>query len=368
MRLTNIIISSVLYASLLSACTHGDEGATAQRQVADVDVPTGTASTRQVPTTSQFDGVIEAISQSTVSAQTSGRIITLPFDVGDSVAAGDEIVRITSSEQGSRVDAAQSALAEALARRNEAEQAFTRAQDVYARKLISKADFDRVAANRDAARAQTESARANLSAAREALKYTVVRAPYAGTVLERHVRLGEVVAPGSPLMTGVSLDNLRVVVNVPQAHIASLRNEKKAQVILEDGSIITPTIIRIPMAADATTHSFRVRLELPKDAPSVLPGALVKVAFTEGQQESIVVPDSAVVRRGELTALYVQAPSGLLRLRYVRLGPTLVDGGVVVAAGLDVGEKILLDPVRAAAAYKNQVFVPTPAEQGSTHE
>ncbi len=357
MRLLTFSLAGALMLGALPACTEPAETVAVARKPVPAALTTIQAEMRDLPRSSRFDGTVEAISQSTVSAQTSGRIIALPFDVGDRVEAGDEIVRITSSEQGARVDAAQSALAEATARLKEAEQAFTRAEDVYRRKLISQSEYDRVVANRAAARAQVQTARANLNGAREALKYTVVRAPYAGTVLERHVRLGESVGPGTPLMTGVSLDNLRVVVQVPQSHMEALRREQAAQVILDDGSTIIPQALRIPMAADAGTHSFRVRLELPKDSPTVLPGALVKVVFVEGHIEAVVVPEAAVVRRGELTALYVLGNDGSLRLRYVRLGPNVAGGSVMVAAGLDAGETVVLDPVAAAAAYKAQTFI-----------
>jgi len=356
MREMTRTISGVLLLGALTACSGGGAPATAFREQSAATLSVAQAEVREVPRISRFDGTVEAISQSTVSAQTSGRIIALPFDVGDRVEAGDEIVRITSSEQGSRVDAAQSALAELAARRSEAEKAHQRAEDVYRRKLISQSDYDRVVANRDAARAQVESARANLAAAREALKYTAVRAPYAGTVLERHVRLGESVAPGTPLMSGVSLDKLRVVVQVPQGHMAALQREQQAHIMLDDGRLITPRALRIPMAANADTHSFRVRLELPQDTTGILPGAMVKVGFVEGHTAEVVVPTAAVVRRGELTAVYVSPEPGVLRLRYVRLGPTLDDGSVVIAAGLDAGESVVLDPVAAATAYKMQSF------------
>lgn len=301
-----------------------------------------------------FDGVVEAISQATVAAQTSGRIMALPFDVGDLVTAGDEIVRITSTEQGARVDAAHSRLAAAQARQSEADKAYQRARDVYERNVISRADFDRIEAARDAARAQVATAQASLKQAREALEYTVVRAPYSGTVLERHVRLGEVVQPGSPLITGVSLDNLRVAVNIPQSRLFALTAHRDAEIVLADGHVLRPSQLRIPKAADPTTHSFRVRLDLADAGASVLPGTLVKVRFVDAQESVITVPASALVRRGELTGVYVIG-AGKIGLRYVRLAtPVLAVGPLeaAIASGLEGGEVVATDTVAAAVAYK----------------
>lgn len=354
---------------MLTACSHSESPSAATLRNSKVsELSTEKAQSENLERYADFDGLVEAISQATVAAQTSGRIIALPFDVGDTVEAGDEIVQITSTEQGSRVDAAESALAAAQARKSEAEKAFQRAQDVYARNVISRADYDRVKANRDAARAQVESAKAGLSEAREALDYTVVRAPYSGTVLERHVRLGEVVSPGTPLITGVSLANLRVAVNIPQSRMAALSTRKKAEIQLADGRKINPAQIRIPMAADPATHSFRVRLDLQDAEAGVLPGTLVKVRFAEAESSAVTVNASAVVRRGELTGVYVIDEQENIRLRYIRLASpawAVSEGRLAITSGLDVGETVALDPVLAAVAYKSSHFV---TDAGSKHE
>ncbi len=343
----------LLLAALLSACSEPPAPRYPVAVAESANLATAVVDRARVPHETAFDGVVEAVNQSTVAAQTSGRVVALLFDVGDEVEKGAVIVRLTDTQQSARVDVAEGALAEAKARLEEARLAYTRAKDVYAKKLIAKAQFDAAAANFESARARQETAQAAVAEAREGLAYTVVRAPYAGIVAVRHVQLGETVGPGAPLMSGLSLDQLRVVVEVPQQHIHPLRAHQKARVILPGERSIETTALRIPPSADPVTHTFRVRATLPPAVTGIFPGTLVKVAFVSGEQERLLVPDSAVVRRGEVTAVYVLDDAGRVGFRYLRTGPSR-NGRVAVLAGLTAGERVATDPIAAGIAYKNQ--------------
>jgi len=307
-----------------------------------------------------FDGVVEAVNQAVVSAQTSGRIIELPFDVGDYVAQGDVIARFTDTEQKAAVAAAKAQLEEAKARFAEADQQFKRVSDVYERGLVAKASYDQAVAGQQAASARVESAQATLENAQERLSHTMVIAPYSGIVVKRLTDVGATIAPGSPLLEGLSLNHLRVQVDIPQQHIGALHRLKKARVILANGDSVDVTDMRIPPQADVTTHSFRVLLQLPEERykEPVFPGTLVKVAFVTGEYRQLLLPVDAVAKRGEVTGVYVVSDDrSTLEFRYIRLGREVPGKGVVVMAGLNPGNTIALDTVAAAAVYKSQTFV-----------
>ncbi len=344
---------AALAALLLAGCSDSAPPAS-QPTFDELDLELITVEEAEVARETAFDGVIEAVNQSTVAAQTSGRVVELPFDVGDYVEKGSLIVRLTGTEQGARVEAAEGALAEARARLAEAQLAYDRTKEVYDKKLIAKAQFDRAAADYNSARARLDAAQAALAEAREGLGYTVIRAPYSGTVVARHVQMGEAVAPGKPLMTGLSLEHLRAVVEIPQQHIGPLRRHAAARVILPNDRSVDAAELRIPPNADSATHTFRVLVTLPQGEHGVFPGTLVKVAFVSGEERRLLVPASAIVHRGEVTGAYVVDPSGRIGLRYLRTGTPAADGRVAVLSGLVAGERVALDPIAAGIAYKNQ--------------
>lgn len=313
-----------------------------------------------IPTEITFDGRVEAVNQATVAAQTAGRIIDLPFDVGDFVEKDAVILRLTDTEQKARVDVANAQQQEAKTRLEEAEKNFSRAQELLQKKLIAKADFDRTSTEFNSAKARLESSTATLAEAEQNLSYTTLVAPYSGILLTRHVRIGESVAPGTPLLTGLSLVQLRVSVDIPQHHIGPLRKYRAARVQLPDGEWINASTLRIPPAADSASQTFKVLVELPELAQELFPGTLVKIGFASGEEHHLVIPVSALVKRGELTAVYVASPQGAVQLRYVRLGTATSANRVPVLAGLKEGEWLASDPIAAAKVAKHAQGIATP--------
>ena len=329
-----------------------------------------------VPRERVWDGVVEAVNQATVSAQTAGRVVALPFDVDDRVPAGAVIVRFTDIEQQAARRQAQAQVSAATAAVREADAEHARISSIYERRLVARSQLDQTTARRDSARAALDAARAAQRAAEEQLAYTVVRAPYAGIVTRRFVEVGESVQPGQPLIEGIGGGELRVSVLVPQSDVEAIRAHLGASILVdaprEDGAgsfaDAAPVPIRIAASditvfpfADPRTHTFQVRLALPSGGAALRPGTTVKVAFVVGRETRTTVPVTAVVRRAEMSAVYVlaalaDAPAGAgraasaaghtLRLRQVRLGQRHGDE-IEVHAGLRAGERVVTD-ARAA--------------------
>lgn len=306
---------------------------------------------QNVPRLHVLDGVVEAVSQGTLSAQTSGRVVSIAVDVDDVVVKDAVVLKIDDIRQRAALEQAQASLAEARARRDEAESEHRRVDDLRKRNLASQADLDRVEAALKAARARLEAAQAGLASAREELDRTVVTAPYTGVVTERHVELGETVSPGMPLLSGLSLEQLRVVVHVPQRLVGAVRNAHYAEVMMEGGAAVKATEWLVFPVAEAGSNSFKVRVQLPPGTTGLVPGMFAKVAFALESEPRLMVPQSAIAYRSELTAVYVATAPQQFRLRQVRLGRRF-DQKVEILAGLQAGERIALDPVAAAIAIK----------------
>lgn len=307
-----------------------------------------------VPREYRLDGVVEAIDAGTLSAQTSGQIQRILVDVDDFVEQGTLIIQLKATEQLAGLDKAKANLQAANAQWQEADREFKRIEDIYARKLVSKSDMDKATASLKKAVAQKKGAEAALQQAREQYEYTQVRAPYTGIVTERHVEMGETAQPGTPLISGVSLDRLRVKVDVPQSLIAAVREHGKARVKIPSGEWVEVSKLTAFPFADQASNTFKVRLYLPEKVPGLFPGMFLKTAFVVDSQKALVIPASAVVRRSEVTAAYVVDEQGHVQMRHIRVARVLEDGRATVLAGLTQGEQVAIDPVAAGVALKQQ--------------
>jgi RND family efflux transporter MFP subunit len=345
-------VAILLGAALLGGCS-GEEIAVPARPAAS-GLQTLVVNAAIVQTETSFDGVIEAVNQATVAAQTSGRVLELPYEVGDYVERGSVIVRLRETEQRARADSAAAALSDARARLAEAQLAHDRIKDVFSKGMVAKATYDKALADLQSAQARVDAAASASQEAREGLEYTTIRAPYSGIVVARHIEVGEIAAVGKPLMTGLSLEELRAVVDIPQEHIGPLRKHRSARVVFPNGESVMAEKLRMAPAADPNTQSFRVQVTLPRGDHGVFPGTLVKVAFVTGEEQQLLAPAAAVVRRGEITGVYVESERGVVSFRYVRIGTPTADGMIPIVAGLDAGEKIALDPIAAGIAYQKQ--------------
>ncbi len=335
----------LLLAAALAAC--GGEGRTPPQAAIEglptVPVQAAAADGRA------WDGVVEAVRQATLSAQTGGRVGEVSIDVGDRVAAGQVLLRLSAVEQQAGVDAARAQLRAAEAGASEAELNYRRHADLAHGQYVSRAQLDQARAARDTALAARDAARARLADAGQQSLYTTVRAPYAGIVATRDVEPGESVGSGQRLLTLFAPDALRIEVSVPQSEAAAIGQDRRARIVFADGRRIEAAQVAVFPAADAATHAVKVRVQLPALTPAPAPGSTARVAFPAlaagaGPQ----VPVSALVQRGEVSAVYVLA-EGRLSLRQLRLGERVGDA-VEVIAGLQPGERIAADPVAAMQA------------------
>ncbi len=315
---------------------------------------TATIEQREMPRTHLLDGVVEAVNRGTISAQTKGQVQEVLFDVEDFVEEGSILIRLNDKEQQASLQQAKAAMQEAEAKLDEAKKRQQRIAEVFKKKLVSSAAMDQVNADFKAATARRDAAQAQLDQAKEQIEYTLIRAPYSGIVTERHIEVGEVASPGRKLMSGISLQYLRVAVDVPQSLLPAIRQHKQGTIQLADGSWVKAKKLTIFPFADSGSNTFKVRLDLPAGVKGLFPGMYVKSSFVVGTSKKLLIPPQAVVYRGEVTAAYVVAKDGLVSMRHIRVSNRESEGMQPILAGLGPGERVALDPIAAGILLKQQ--------------
>ena len=286
------------------------------------------------------DALVEAVNQATVAAQVAGRVVEVHVDAGQAVRKGDLLMKIDARE-------ASEVAAGASAQYVNARAHYQRTLSLRQQGFVSQAAVDKAKADLDAAQAAHGQAAVGVG-------HATVRAPLTGIVAQRLTEMGEMATPGKPLLVIHDPQGLRVTASIPQYRVPQMHAVRQARIEFPElGKVVDATSVTVLPTADAATHVSPVRVGLPPGFADIVPGMHARVHFVVGRANKMTVPQTAIVRRGEVAAVYVQNEQEALSLRQLRLGEPVGTGEVEVLAGLRAGERVVLDPVKAAVALKS---------------
>lgn len=340
-------------------------GLAAVAPAAPAALATAPVSSSSATGTARFEAVVEAVRQTVVSAQVAGRVTEIRVKVGDTVHAGNVLARLDAGVAERTAASGDAQVQAARATLEAASQDLERKRQLLKKNYISQAAFERAQEQFRASEAQLDSQVAQAAAAHTQSALYVVEAPYSGVVSEVPVALGDMAMPGKPLVTIYDPSDLRVTAWVPQTAVTAASAAEGLRVEIPglplDRQIVVPTRVLALPTVDPVTHTLEMRMDLPHRLSGVVPGMFARAALpaqpdasnpsaagaTGAASARLFVPIKAIVRRAEVTAVYVVDEDGRPILRQVRLGE-LHDDSVEVLSGVRAGENVALDPQAAA--------------------
>jgi len=273
-------------------------------------------------------GTIIADASATLRAEVPGQIVAIHFREGEPVARGDRLFSIEATVLEAEVN-------EARANVDRSEAAYERAQELYAKQLISATDHDAARANYDVDRARLLSSQARLSK-------TVIRAPFAGYAGLRRINIGDYATIGQQLVDLVKLDPLRVDFSVPETLLPKLQPNLPIELRMDayPAEVFRGVISAVSPQSDVQGHSLEVRANVPNGDLKLRPGLFVRVRVSLGtRDDAIVIPEQAIWPIGDNKTVYV-VEDGKAHQRVVRLGERL-PGAVEITSGLEIGEIVV---------------------------
>lgn len=313
---------------------------------------------RTVPDLVEAVGTVRAVQSSDLSSQMMGTIVEIRVREGDRVQRGqllvvidDALPRAALNRASAAVTAAQQQLAAADSDLAVAESTLKRYQTLYDRKSVSPQEFDEVKARQQSARARRDMAQADqaqmkaaLAQGHTSLDYTRIRAPFDGIVTGKKADAGSLASPGMPILTVEDVRRYRLEVTVNENDLRYVRIGQSAPIIIDalENAELKGKINEIVPAADASTRSFLVKVDLPTDT-RLRSGLFGRVEFSRGDRSSLLIPRSAVVERGQLQGVFVLDQNKVASLRYVTLGKPC-GSTIEVLAGLQSGEFLVAKP------------------------
>ncbi len=311
-----------------------------------------------VPDLLEAVGTVQAAESAQLAAQIMGNVVAVNVREGDPVRRGQVLAVIDDAQPRAGRERAEAAvhasdheLAAAEAQYALASATMNRYQDLFDKKSVSPQEFDEVKTRYQAASAQREMAKAGQAQAQAAMaqantlyEYTRIRAPFDGVVTAKRVDPGALAAPGMPLLTVEKTGQFRLEANVDESQLRFVKTGQAVAVQVDavGTSPIQGKVVQIVPAADPGSRSFVVKIELPRN-PQLRSGLFGRAYFNRGARESLVVPRTAVVDRGQLQGVYVLGQDKTAELRYVTLGRPQGEG-VEVLSGLQPGEQLVAAP------------------------
>ena len=346
----------VLLVVVFTACS-SQKPATSSALETVSGIPIFTAQRAAIADYMEATGTVRAADSAQLSSQMMGTITHVNVHEGDHVRRGQVLISIDAAQSraayqsaAAGVQASDQSIAAADADYSLAESTMRRYQMLYDKKSVSPQEFDEVKtrlaaakARRDAAHAGRAQAEAAVSQANTAVGYSNIRAPFDGLVTAKFVDPGAMAAPGVPLLLVEDPSRFRLEVQVDESQIGAVHLGAAIPIVIDalGAQPISGKVVQIVPAADPSSRSFTVKLELPSN-PQVRSGLFGRAQFARGQRQSILVPQAALLHRGQLEGIYVIDKDEIASLRYITLGkPSGKD--VEVLSGLDGGERVVAD-------------------------
>lgn len=278
------------------------------------------------PVTEEVVGSVRTRIRSVIEAKVSGRISEMPVKLGQKVKSGELLAKIEAREIQARLEQSEE-------QNNQAIRDLDRARALAVKQVSSKAELD-------AAESRARVAEAALREARAMLGYVNVTAPFDGVVSRRLAEVGDLAAPGKPLMEIEDRGELRFEADVPEALIGMVNAGDKIEVSIPAiRQSFAATVAEVSPTADAASRTFLVKLDLPT-SPDLRAGQFGRAAVPVGEAKSIRIPASAMVKRGQMEIVFVN-DYGKAQLRLIRTGKIFSDG-VEILSGLSEGDAVIL--------------------------
>jgi membrane fusion protein, multidrug efflux system len=291
----------------------------------------------------QQTGEIQPRTETMLSFQIGGKVITRTVEVGDVVEAGAVLATLDDTDVSNELKTAEAELAGAVSAENQARLANKRASDLVKTSGVSKAEAEAAEAAYDAAVAKREAAQSLVDAARRKKSYTLLTAREGGIATAVSANVGEVVAPGQLIVSIASLSEREAVFAVPETLINLGSPDLPVEVsLISDLGIKTMGKVReVSPYADKGTRTFRVRVSLPEAPEAMALGVSVQGRAMLPSRRTFQLPPSSLTSVADQPAVYVvQTETGTLERRPIKVGRFAKDL-VSVTEGLREGELVV---------------------------
>jgi RND family efflux transporter MFP subunit len=328
---------------MLASCSDSKNPNTTAGEVVDVKVEKS-----KVPESNGYfsaSGQIEADQFANISTRMMGYVSKVYVKVGQNVRKGQALIDINNADMEAKKAQAQAGISQAEARFMTAEKDLNRYQTLFEQKSASQKEFDDVNTQYAVAKAQLESARQVQKEVEAILSYTNIRAPFSGVITSKSVKVGDMANPGQHLLSIEAPNNFVAIAMVPEINIPYVQQNDSVKVYVKSNEkTLNGTISEISTSSQNSGGQYlvKIKLEIPEGI-RLYSGMFISAVFPSSQNQinQVLIPKSALIRKGDLQGIYTVSSSNTAILRWLKLGRSVGDH-VEVLSGLSEGEQYIV--------------------------
>jgi len=293
-------------------------------------------------------GKIEAENSANLSTRMMGYVTKIHVQVGQKVGAGQLLVSINNTDLQAKKAQVDANILQATAGYNNAKKDYDRFVNLFKQQSASQKELDDMTARYEMAKAGLEGAKQMRNEVIAQFSYSNITAPFSGVVTNTFVKEGDMANPGMPLVSVEGASRLQVTAMVSENDIVSIKKGMPVKVLVKSSNTtLTGKVSEVSISATNTGGQYLVKINLDKTDSSVLSGMFVNVQFPienktqTVQSDRILVPESALVKQGQLTGIYTVGTGNFAILRWLRTGKTF-GNQVEVLSGLSANEQYIV--------------------------
>ena len=293
-------------------------------------------------------GKIEAENSANLSTRMMGYVTKVHVQVGQKVGAGQLLVSINNTDLQAKKAQVDASILQATAGFNNAKKDYDRFMNLFKQQSASQKELDDMTARYEMAKAGLEGARQMRNEVLAQFSYSNIKAPFSGVVTNTFVKEGDMANPGMPLVSVEGASKLQVMAMVSENDIVSIKKGMPVSVLVKSSNEkLSGKVSEVSISATNTGGQYLVKIDLGKTDNTVLSGMFVNVQFpvankaTTSNSELLLVPESALVKQGQLTGIYTIGTGKVAILRWLRTGKNY-GYQVEVLSGLSANEQYIV--------------------------
>ncbi len=293
-------------------------------------------------------GKIEAENSANLSTRMMGYVTKIHVKVGQKVGAGQLLVSINNSDLLAKKAQVDASILQATAGYNNAKKDYDRFVNLYKQQSASQKELDDMTAHYEMAKAGLEGAKQMRNEVMARFSYSNITAPFSGTIINTFVKEGDMANPGMPLVSLEGVSKLQVTAMVSENDINFIKKGMAVKVLVKSSNeTLTGKVSEVSLSATNTGGQYLVKINLDKTDSLVLSGMFVNVQFPvvnnvkTTKSELFLVPESALVKQGQLIGIYTIGEGNVAILRWLRIGKTF-GSQTEVLSGLLANEQYII--------------------------